>query len=298
MENTNILKPSAQKMISQGVLKEKKLETKSGEKGEYISGNIIVKATDDSTVAVRLFANKYSTDKVTGEKKENSFFTHLENVRDNYVSEAEIAKNNLIDKKPTLVNVVGARFDKNDYYNAKTGLTVQGVCVQGLNVYEFTKPEHEIAANISFAITAYLYKMADELNDGMPTGRKKCTLLFPVYAGKLAQMEVVATPEISNYLEMEGAGNTFKLEGLIKNITVAAPVANTGIGQQAMPPVTRVIRETVITYIPADGLVQEGAEGYMSPENIKLAIAEREASIAALQEKASTATINDVATIF
>ena len=294
MENTNILAPSAQKMIIQGILKEKKLEVRSGEKGEYISGNIIVKATDDSTVAVRFFANRFITDKTTGEKKENNFFTHLVKVKDTYVSEAEIAKNNLTDKKPTIVNVSGAKFDKNDYYNTKTNTTVQGVCIQGLGVYELDASKTPVNSFV-FDIVAYLYKMADEMQDGIPTGRKKCTLLFPVYAGKLAQMEVVTIPVVSEYLESEGVGNSFKFQGLIKNITVAAEIKSQGIGEQFMPPVTSTVRETLITYIHPEGVLQEGAEGYMSPEIIKVAIAERESAIASLAEEAAKANISNQA---
>ena len=297
MENTNMLVPSAQKIIIQGILKEKKLEVKSGEKGEYITGNIVVKSQDESTVAVRFFANRYITNKETGERKENNFFTHLVKVRDTYVSEAEIAKNNLTDKKPTVVSVSGAKFDKNDYYNTKTNITVQGVCVQGLGVYEVdgSKP---ISESIVFELTAYLYKMADEVHEGMPTGRKKCTLLFPVYAGKLAQMEVTATQVVSDFLQLEGVGNTYKFQGIIKNTVVATQQKSQCVGEQYMRPVTTIIRENLLTCVYTDatgsGALQEGMEGYMNPEAVKLAIAEREANIAQMAEAASKATINDI----
>ena len=140
--------------------------------------------------------------------------------------------------------------------------------------------------------------MVDELNEGMPTGRKKCTLLFPVYAGKLAQMEVITTPVVSGYLETEGVGNTFNFQGLIKNTTVVSQVKNQGIGEQQMRPVTSIIRETLVTFVNTErgyGAIPEGAEGYMSPDIIKMAINEREAYIEGLADEASTATVEDQA---
>lgn len=298
MENTNILVPSAQKIIIQGILREKKLEIRSGEKGQYISGSVIIKAADNSTVAVRFYANEFVTDKQTNEKKENNFYKQLLKVKDEYISEAEIQRDQLTDKKPTMVNVSGARFDKNDYFNTKTSTVVEGVCIQGLSIYELDATR-EPNPSIVFDLTAYLYKMADELKDGLPTGRKKCTLLFPVYAGKLAQMEVMTTPVVSQYLDIEGVGNTFKFQGIINNVVVENTAPTQGIGEQYLKPITSIVRETLVTYIHTNaagsGVIQEGEEGYMSPELIKLAIAEREATINELVNAANQKNINDQA---
>ena len=287
MENNNVLKASKQKIVVQGILKEKKLELKSSEKGEFISGSVIIKTKDGSEIIVKLFANKYSINKTTNEQTENKLYANLLKVKDQYISEAEIAANNLTDKTPTIVMAKGASFDKNDYYNTKLNRVVEGIVIKAMAIDEIAADK--VAPNATFEITAYMQKMSDEIKDDLPTGRQKCTLLFPVYLGKLAAIDVIATDKLSNLLVSEGTGNTYTFYGNIKNIFNEKTIMKQG----AVCDIPEIVREVVREYEIYNADIFNGAlalpeenEGYLNPDDIKIALADREATLNQLKNDA------------
>jgi hypothetical protein len=289
--NANVLKPSKQKIVLMGTLKEKNLTKGTSEKGEYISGKIIVTAADGSDVMVQLYANKEVTDKQTQQKKENKLYTNYEAIMNDYISSAEIAAQNLTDKVPTQVSVRGASFDKNDYFNKRTNNIVEGTVIKATAVSQARADQ--IVPEATFEIVAYLQKMTNEIKDGLETGRKKCTLLFPIYGGKLASMNVVCSEVVSAGLEGCGVGKTYNFIGSIKNIVTEVKKVTPGLAGDIVKVFTNTTREYLVTNVPlqasGSAAFDESSEDYLAPEAIQIALSDREAALAQLKQESEAA---------
>lgn len=292
MENLeNVLKPSKQKITLTGKLKEKNFNLGTSEKGDYISGKIVVTVGDDSDVVVQLFANKMVKDKQTQQPKENPLYNNYLAIMNEYLSAAEIADKGLTDKVPTVVNVRGASFERNDYFNKKTSAVVEGVVVKATAVSQTS--ENQIVPQAEFEITAYLQKIANEVKDGLETGRKKCTLLFPVYGGKLASMTVMCNELVSSVLDVTSVGQTYTFVGAIKNITTEVKKVTPGLAGNIERTFKNTTREYLISNIlmqpNGTGAIDETSEQYLAPAAINVALSDREATLEQMKQSAEAA---------
>lgn len=205
-ENTNgtakVWKEADNSVDISGTLVENKLELRefdtyengvpSGKKREAIAGEIVIRTKENENHSIRLRQNK-----ITNAGKENGLYKGLVTIMNETVSIADTESNP--DAKPSRLSVRGD-LRLNEYYGNDDSLrsfpSVNGVFVNRL-------PEDDTTENkAEFDVEGMVGKVLDEFDrEGEETGRKKVTLLIPLYNSVIPVEFMVDAGQGADYIE-------------------------------------------------------------------------------------------------
>lgn len=206
--STKILREAQNNVYLCGILKEKNLRELTSDKGEFISGDIIVMTKDGSEHKVMAFANrmtKGTPDKPsteTGSYKSLKAAMDLPSIAELMLQGASLEE---AKAKAAKVRLNAASLGLNEYYGRDDQLVsfaqINSNFISRLSDVKYEEMPEEETKTARFDIVGFLDKMTPENRNGNETGRYYVDLIVPVYGGAVKPMRFVTTPEAGEYME-------------------------------------------------------------------------------------------------
>lgn len=164
----------------------------TGSKYNAITGDLVVRSGENENHTIRFFSKELRND-----GKPNGQYAGLVTVKDTVVSIADTEKNKEL--TPTRVRVTGS-MELNEYVGQDLQLrsfsSIQGRFVNRLEADDQSENKAE------FDVEGLVGKVIDEFDrDGVETGRKKVTLLIPLYSSVIPVEFVVGEGQGADYIE-------------------------------------------------------------------------------------------------
>lgn len=202
------MEQSINKVYVTGLLVKNGLEIKTGEKGEYIGGDLVVRTADGSEIEVGYYASK-----LTKDGKESGLYKGLKTVIDEYVSLEQDPEN------ADVVRIGGAEFNVNDY-KGKDGAvkTYNNISAKFVNRVKPGEIETTILDS-QFEVTGLITKMDEELSKDVPTGNVVIAIDLFGYEGRLIPLKLIVTEELVDGFATAGfyEGGAARFNGKIVN---------------------------------------------------------------------------------
>lgn len=283
--NTSEIRQSENKVFIEGIVNEKRMEIKTIDGKEAITGEIDIKTGDNSIHTVRVFSYKFTKPKDGQAAKESSIFKALETVMNEYKTIA-VDGEEAADK----VKISGASFGVNDYYGQDREL--RSITQLSTNFINRLKSTDAYNPRAEFEIEVYIEAIIDETDkEGVETGRLKIKGLTGVYGGKIIPLNFVVSDDGAvDYIRGNyNQGDTVKFFGeVINNTTRVEKIPEVAFGK-ANPKVFDIVtRELLITGgLPAYD--DENPKKY-SVDAIKKAKVERDNYLEDLKKKSENGT--------
>lgn len=212
-----VLKEGANKVTVVGTLVEKNLEEKSftndkGETVEQIVGSISVRTGENEVHQIRLRSNK-----LTKAGAENSLYKGYVTVRDEYISQADVAEaaNRGVELQASQVSVDG-KLTTNEYYGAD-GQLRQFQQIEGKFVNRLRETDDPTPRAV-FEVDVLINGVKPEASDGEDTGRALVDSLIPSFAGIFPYKFAVVEEGADFFLEELKKGQTVKVYGNLLNV--------------------------------------------------------------------------------
>lgn len=290
MTNTNTPKvwkqaPNSVNLV--GVVSENNLEIKqfderkdgvpTGNKYNAMTGDLVIRTGENENHTVRFFSKEF-----TNAGAQSRQFTGLQTVKDSIVSIADTESNP--DLVPSRLSVTGS-LELNEYAGGDGQIrsfpSVRGRFVNRL-------PEDDKTENkAEFDLEGMVGKVIDEFDkDGVETGRKKVSLLVPLY-NSVIPIDFVVTEEGSDYVgDNFTNGSTVRIYGDMVNFRhVQKKEVEMGFGQNKVEEITTFVNELLVK---GGNLYEEDVHTakIIDPELVKSKLVEREKDLENLKTRA------------
>jgi len=275
-----------------GVLKEKSLEIKTGDKGKYISGYLIIQTDANSAHRVNMFANEKTKD-----GKDSGIFTSTNTIKNEYISLADCATNGWDESRATRVVVTNGRLGLNEYYGEDgtlhSGWSVTATFVNSIK----TGGPVDFCAN--FEVEGFINAVREK------DDKVFVDLIVPVYGGRVVPITFSVAPAVADFvLNNYNRGDSTMFAGSLVNMAEKEVKRKEGFGGVQEEITIKYVRALVISngnpsaYDPDD----DNTKAWDS-KAIKVALTEREAYLETLKAKGnkpktSTATTSKKAQEF
>lgn len=260
---------------AEGILSEKELERTLDKEGkEIIRGNITLKVDDTNFIKFNVYVGK-----MTKDGKENSIYSGIETVLNDYHSIAEVGED-----QATKVRVTRGRVEPQTYISRRTNNPE--ISVRYSSNF-FNRVTDEFSPHACFTIEGYVAKSFPEVNkEGGETGRLKVTILVPTYSG-IEPFEFIVPEDLADaFSSIYEVGQTGKFYGdLINRIIVTENVIKMALGRDVHEEKRTSIIERVLT--GASDPYEEDSPEALDQEAIRKALTEREMRIDEMKRKAA-----------
>lgn len=257
-----------------GVLKEKTLEVKTGDKGRYISGYIVVQTDENSAHRINLFANEKTND-----GKDSGIFKSFLTVKDDYISLADCTQNGTDPSHATKVSTNAGRLGLNEYYGEDglhSGWSVSTSFVNRVRDESMYEPK------ANFEVEGYVTAIREK-DDGVFVD-----LAVPLFGGRIAPLVFSTTAEAGSYMANTfNRGDSINVRGQLVNLAERKVEHKQGFGASRDEVTIKYVRSLVIdggsenAYDPDDG------KKSWSAKDIKAAFEARETYLEELKAKSA-----------
>lgn len=274
MDAVKTLSPSNNKVVVAGTLKELKLEQKTGQKGEYISGYALIQTSDTNVCRVDFYANK-----MTKDNKESGVYKGLMTARSSYTTLADCADRGMPVTEATHVVVTNGNLGLNEYYD-EAGVLKSNWKVSSSFLSSNTRG---LPAQSKFEVTGLISAIKPATEKLAP----RVELIVPIYGGNVIPL-TLDLPEdaFDSFESMYSRGDTANLWGTIMNRTIVNKVTKSGFGEART--------DETVTY--ERSLMLEGGEppydeddaNVIDKSAVREALSARETFLEELKEKAKS----------
>lgn len=266
------LREATNKVAIVGVLKEKVLEVKAGDKGRYISGYIIIQTDDNSAHRVNVFASEK-----TKEGKDSGLYKGFVTINSTYVSLADCSQNNWDVSTATKVSVDNGRLGLNEYYDDNGELhsswSVSASFVNRARELEY-KPKAE------FEVEGFITAVRE--NDD----KVYVDMVVPLYGGRVAPMSFSTTSKAGAFIsDSFKRGDSVNFRGELVNVADRKTELKQGFGEAREEITIKYVRALVITGGKENPYDPDDETKSWAVKSIKSALVEREAYLATLKDK-------------
>lgn len=276
-ETNNTLRQAEAKINIEGILTEKKLEVKPGKDGKNtIQGELSIKTSDTNTVKVRVFVTEF-----TKAGEQNKAWAGMNTVMRDFHSVAEVGLENAMKVQISSGNI------RLQTYMGKNGLQEGSVSYGASFVNHVDEAKAPYNPHATFEVEGYVKSIVPEVNkEGEGTGRLKLNLWVPTYDG-IEPMTLFVPEHLADQVQdIYEPGQTAQFDGELKNnVIVKEQVIHRAIGGDKTKNDYTYIDERVMT----GGSYPYEEEKAYSAEAIKIAVANREASIEEMKKNGAAA---------
>lgn len=227
-----------------GWLKEKELEVV--EKEQLIRGSLTIMTSPTSEIQISVYAKK-----LTANKQENSAYKGLLKIMNEYVSMAELFKENIemtseqAQEQCTKVRVNRGTLRKYERYvngNFYSTPTISANFFTRVDDPALFEPCAE------FELECYVESIKKETKDSEETGKILLNTIVPVYGGQVIPMELVADGEVGEYItDNYPLKSTVNIWGDIVNTVERTVTKKSGFGASKEEVNVNYTRELMIT---------------------------------------------------
>ena len=276
-ETNNTLRQAEAKINIEGILTEKKLEVKPGKDGKNtIQGELSVKTSDTNTVRVRVYVSEFTKD-----GNQSKAWPKMNAVMRDYHSVAEVGLENA-----TKVQISSGQI-RIQTYMGKNGLQEGFVSYGASFIDHVDEAKAPYNPHATFEVEGYVKSIVPEVNkEGEETGRLKLNLWVPTYDGIEPMTLFVPEHLVDQVQDLYEPGQTAQFDGELKNnVIVKEQVIHMAIGGDKVKKDYTYVDERVMT----GGSYPYEEEKAYSAEAIKIAVANREASIEEMKKNGAAA---------
>lgn len=249
-ENTTakVWKQADNKVTVVGLVAENNLEIRefdewkdgvqTGNKYKAMTGDLVVRSGENENHQIRFFSKQF-----TNAGAESRQFTGLQTVADTVVSIADTEKD--AELKPTKVSVQGS-MGLNEYMG-QDGQLRSFASIEGRFVNRLDEGD-TLEGKAEYDLEGLVGKVVDEFKGDEETGRKKVTLLVPLYNSVIPLEFTVDAGEGASYIEDNFEnGKSVRIYGDIVNFQdVKVVTTPMGFGADKVEEVTTYVRENLI----------------------------------------------------
>ncbi len=263
-----------------GILKETNLEVKSGDKGKFIAGHIIVQ-TDPGT-AHRV--NVYATEK-TKDGRDSGIFKGLNTVKETFISQADCAKAGRDLNDATVVYIGSGRLGLNEYYG-EDGKLHSNWSVDTSFISE-SKEKVNYVPEASFDVEGFISSIR-EVNE-----KTLLDLVIPVYGGRVVPLTFTVDPSVVDFVQNTfSRGDCTEFTGKLVNVAERNVVKKQGFGGDIEEVTVKYVRELIIDNGNLEPYDPDDDSKAWQASAIKDAMAEREVYLESLKDKSSKKTVS------
>lgn len=276
-ETNNTLRQAEAKINIEGILTEKKLEVKPGKDGKNtIQGELSIKTSDTNTVRVRVYVSEFTKD-----GNQSKAWPKMNAVMRDYHSVAEVGLENA-----AKVQISSGQIRIRTYMG-KNGLQEGSVLYGASFVDHVDEAKAPYNPHATFEVEGYVKSIVPEVNkEGEETGRLKLNLWVPTYDGIEPMTLFVPEHLVDQVQDLYEPGQTAQFDGELKNnAIVKEQVIHMAIGGDKVKKDYTYVDERVMT----GGSYPYEEEKAYSAEAIKIAVANREASIEEMKKNGAAA---------
>lgn len=264
-----------------GILKEKKLEIRNNpEKGRFISGFVVIKTGDRSSITV-----KCMTYEKTKDGQVSKIFTGLKTVMDEYVSIADCKQQNIDDSNATVVFVNNGKLNLNEYYgedgNLKSSWSVSTAFL--------TSPKYPVD-NLNMKSTFDIEGVLSAIKENQDTGAVTVDLIVPVYGGRVIPLSFTTQEDAGQHiLNNFSKGETVHVWGNLVSEAVVKTEAKRSFGKPQET--SSVVYKNELLIVGGDPEAYDSdSDKAFNIKAIKEAMANRETYLTQLKDKPKTQT--------
>jgi hypothetical protein len=271
------LREAENKITTIGILKEKKLDIIKGDKGEFITGELLIQTDDTNVHTFNVFSFRKTRD--GGESK---IFKGMCTVKDEYISIADCIDRGIDVSNASKVVVSGGKLGLNEYYddtkNLKSSWKLSTSFINTLRSGVPYTPKSE------FTIEGFITAIKTDPK----TERVVVDMIVPIYGGKVIPLTFATTPDSGSYIENNySKGETVLVWGDIVNVADIREERKSGFGVAKVNTVVNYRRELLITGGEERGYDEDDPKTF-NAKDIKEALKEREEYLASLLAKATS----------
>lgn len=266
MTTQTTLREAVNNVVIEGTVAEIRIEAKTVNGKEFITGEVDIQTDETSTHTVKVFANKYNK-----EGKESSLYKGIETVMNEYKSIASHGKD-----AADRVRITQGKIGLNEYVGQDD--TIKSYPQLSTNFINRLTVTEEFTPKAEFEVEMYVHSVTDEVKNEEETGRAVLKGYVPLYGGKVIPFSfVVAEKSAVEYVSSNyETGSTVTVYGdIVNRVNVTKKEVEVGFGK----PQEKITRTTVREYVITGGtppLDEEDTKAY-NIEVIKKALVEREA---------------------
>jgi hypothetical protein len=274
------LREANNKVTIVGVLKEKVLEIKTGDKGRYISGYIIIQTDENSAHRV----NVYASEKTKEQQKDNPVYKGLVTANNTHVSIADCMQNNWDVNTATKVVVSSGRLGLNEYYDENGELhSSWSVSSNYINRFrEDTKNPYRPVAQ--FDIEGFITAIRENEDSNV-----FIELAVPIYGGRVIPMTFSTTNEAGQYiLNNFNRGDSAGFRGNLVNIAERKVEKKQGFGEAREDVTIKYVRALVVNAGEEYPYDPDDDKKSWTSQSIKMALKERQTYLEELKAKSTS----------
>lgn len=276
-ETNNTLRQAEAKINIEGILTEKKLEMKPGKDGKNtIQGEFSIKTSDTNTVKVRVYVAEFTKD-----GNQSKAWPGMNTAMKEYHSVAEVGLDNATKMQISSGNI------RIQTYMGKNGLQEGAISYGASFVSHVDETKAPYNPHATFEVEGFIKSIVPEVNkEGEETGRLKINLWVPTYDG-IEPMTIYVPENLTEQVQdLYEPGQTAQFDGELKNnVIVKEQVIHMAIGGDKVKKDYTYVDERVMT----GGSFPYEEEKAYSAEAIKIAVANREASIEEMKKNGAAA---------
>lgn len=268
------LREALNKVEIYGVLKEKNLEVKSGDKGRFITGHVIVQTDEHNAHRVNVFSfEKTSKGDISG------VYKGLVTVKDTFVSLADCSDQGLPASDATKVVISNGRFALNEYYDDKGELKSNWVI--NTSFISQARDSMSFDPHATFEVEGFISAIRTKDEE------TKIELIVPIYGGNVIPLTFDVTKLAADYIsDNYERGQTGLFRGNLINIADVEIKPYQGFGEGRPTKVVTYKRSITITGGENNPYDEDNAKTYKS-KDIKEALIARDEYLEKLKDKAS-----------
>lgn len=261
-----------------GTLKKKELERKTGDRGEYISGHIIVETEPGNEIRLDTFVNKMTKGTADKPSQESSVWKNQIRVLDEYVSMTDLMKQGQ-DEATARANAtkfsVRARLGLNDYPDREGNMV--STTRLNANFSYFSRVEASAFVPCArFEIEGFIIEKRPEMKGDDETGRLLLKMVVPGYQGIAQPMDFVVSKEATEYVnDHYEVAQTVHVYGDVVHRIHTITKQKAGFMKSETETTTTVVNELLIDNGEPEAYDEENSASY-NPEAIRAAMRYRE----------------------
>lgn len=277
-ETNNALREATAIVNITGTLKKKELERKTGERGEYLSGHIIVETEPGNEIRLDTFVNKMTKGTADKPSQESSVWKNQIRVFEEYVSMTDLMKQGQ-DEATARANAtkfaVRARLGLNDYPD-RDGEMISTTRLNA-NFSYFSRVEaNAFVPCARFEVEGFVIEKRPEMKGDDETGRLLMRLVVPGYQGLAQPMDFVVSKEATDYVnDHYNVAQTVHVYGDIIHRINTVTKQKAGFMKSETEVTTTIVNEMLIDNGEPEPYDEENPKAYQ-PDAIRAAMRYRE----------------------
>lgn len=271
--NTATIREAINSVVISGYLKKKELRTGKNDKGDYISGHLIICSGEHEEHRVDVMVNR-----LTKNGEENRAWKGIERVMNEYVSQAELMEtpNNLAaaDAAAQATKLTtNAKLQLNEYYGRDDQLSSSP---RAKSNFFSRVEENRYAPGARFDLEGFIISKKPEIKKEEETGRLLLDMVIPGYQGAAMPMSFVVAKEAAEYVDDHyNVGNTVRVYGNMVNTVNVITTRKAGFAKAEESTQTTYVNELLIDNGEPEPYDEESPKAY-DPEAIRSAMRYRE----------------------